>query len=97
MPDVSHLEHPYLYRAIRSKAWISQMSAAFRLRMDEAGLSVILLANCTREVCDAGQNKCFGELVLETLAVVTRGRRVEQGAPNHAEILGLPSYESDPC
>jgi hypothetical protein len=95
MPDVPHLKHPLLYRALRNKRWIPQKSTAFRLRPTEVGLSVILLASCTKDVCDAQQNSCFGELVLETLAIMTSGRRVEQTARNHGEILGLPPYEAD--
>jgi hypothetical protein len=107
MPDVSHLEHPSLYRAIRSRSWLALWSAAFRLRPAteqrpaETGLSVILSASCTKLICDAGQNKCFGEFVLETLAVTSRWR-VELDAPedltyspNHANILGLPLDGSD--
>lgn len=95
MPDVSHLEHPFLYRAIKSRRWMSQKSAAFRLRLNETGLSVILLANCTKDVCNALQNTCYGEFVLETLAVISTRRRIEQDAPNHAQVLGLPLYEAD--
>jgi hypothetical protein len=73
MPDVSPLEYPLLYRAIRSKWWIAQRSAGFRLRLNEIGLSVILSAKCTKYVCDAEQNTCFGEFVLETLAVIKVG------------------------
>lgn len=107
MSDVSHLEHPSLYRAIRSRSWLTQWSTAFKLRPPkeqrpaETGLSVILSANCTKLVCDAGQNKCFGEFVLETLAVISRWR-VELDAPddltyspNHANIVDLPLHGSD--
>src|SRR5439155_17702660 len=96
-----------LYRAIKSKSWFTLWSAAFRLRPAtekrpaETSLSVILSANCTREVCDAQQNKCFGEFVLETFAVASRWR-VEPDdpddltySPNHANILGLPLHGSD--
>lgn len=107
MPDVSHLEHPFLYRAVKSKSWFAMRSAAFRLRAAteqrpaETGLSVILSANCTRQVCHAGQSKCFGEFVLETLAVVSRWRVGLDDpedltySPNHANMLGLPLYGSD--
>ena len=95
MPDISPLDHPSLYRAIKSRRWISQFSAAFRLRFNETGISVILSANCTRDVCDAHQTTCYGELRLETSAVVTSRWRVNKDAPNHGEILGLPLFGSD--
>jgi len=95
MLDISPTEHPLLYRAIKSRSWFAQTSAAFLLRQNELGISVIFSANCTKTVCDAGQNKCFGELVLETLAVITYGWGVNKDDPNHGEILGLPPYESE--
>lgn len=74
---------------------------AFRLRPSETSLSVILSANCTRLVCDAGQRKCFGEFVLDTASVTSRWvvRSDDAGDPtysaNHANILGLPLHGSD--
>ena len=107
MPDISHTECPFLFRAIKSRRWLALWSVAFRLRQAtetrpaETGLSVILSANCTRLVCDAGQSTCFGEFVLETLVVASRWR-VEPDDPedptysaNHANIVGLPLYGSD--
>jgi hypothetical protein len=107
MLDVSPSEHPFLYRAIKSRSWFALWSAAFRLRpateqrLAETGLSVILSAKCTRQVCDAGQSKCFGEFVLETLAVASQWRMELDDpedltySPNHANILGLPLHGSD--
>lgn len=107
MADVSHLDHPSLYRAIKTRSWLTQWSAAFKLRAPreqrpaETGLSVILSSNCTRLVCAAEQSRCFGELVLETQSVTARWQ-VELDepedptySPNHANILGLPLYGSD--
>jgi hypothetical protein len=104
MPRISAEEHPVLYRAIKSKAWLAQRSAAFTLRKAtefrpaEPDLSLILSANCTKSVCDAGQTTCFGEFLLKTQAVTTiaaaQGWQVEKDAPNHASILGLPMYGS---
>jgi len=107
MADVSHLDHPSLYRAIRTRSWLTQWSAAFKLRAPsdqrpaEIGLSVILSADCSKLVCHAEQSRCFGELVVETLAVTSRWR-VELDDPedvthypNHANILGLPLHGSD--
>jgi hypothetical protein len=74
---------------------------AFRLRPAETSLSVILSANCTRVVCDAGQRKCFGEFVLDTAKVASRWQ-IRSDDPldptyssNHANIFGLPLDGSD--
>lgn len=107
MADVSHLDHPSLYRAIKTRSWLTQWSAAFKLREPkeqrpaETGLSVILSANCTKVVCDAEQRQCLGELVLETQAVTARWQveldepEDSTDSPNHANILGLPLHGSD--
>ncbi len=60
----------------------------------ETALSVIVSANCTKDVCQARQDTCFGEFVLET-AAVTRRWRVELTHSNHARIHGLPLFGSD--
>ena len=104
MASISPVEHPLLYRAIKSRAWFAQMSAAFTLRKAtetrpaETDLSLILSALCTKSVCAAQQNTCFGEFVLGTEAVLTvatdKGWQLDQDAPNHARILGLPLHGS---
>lgn len=101
MPDISPSSHPRLFRAIRSSRWFDLRSMAFRLRPAETSLSAILLANCTKLVCDAGQRKCFGEFVLDTAAVTSRWE-VRSDDPldptyssNHANIFGLPLHGSD--
>jgi hypothetical protein len=107
MADVSHLDHPNLYRAIKNRTWFDVQSAAFKLRdateknPAETHLSVILSANCTKSVCDALQNRCFGEFVLDTRSVTSRWS-VESDdpespnfSPNHASIGGLPLFGSD--
>ncbi len=95
MPDISSSEHPSLYRAIKSRRWIAQRSAAFILRQNENGLSVIFAANCRKTVCDAQQGTCFGELALQTLAVLSNGWKVSKDAPNHGEIVQLPLFGTD--
>ena len=70
---------------------------AFRLRPAkegrpiERGLSVILLNDCTRTICRANQLSCFGEFVLETLAVLVRWP-VNKTSHNHATILDVPLH-----
>lgn len=56
---------------------------------------MIFSANCTKSVCDAQQGTCFGELALQTLAVLTKGWKVSKDAPNHGEIFELPLFGSD--
>jgi hypothetical protein len=105
MPDISPLDHPLLYRAVKSRSWFRQRSAAFKLRKasppinpePETDLSVITSAYCTKLVCDAHQHTCFGELMLETKRVVEDWRVTVNDAidSNHASILGLPLFGSD--
>lgn len=105
MASISPAEHPLLYRAIRSRAWFAQRSAAFVLRgptearpTPEHDLSLILLANCTKSFCAAQQNTCHGEFALQTQEVLTvaatNGWQVDNDAPNHASIIGLPLHGS---
>jgi len=105
MSDISPSDHPLLYRAVRSKSWFKQKSAAFILRgpnpplrpEPEPDLSVITSANCKKLVCDAGQDTCHGELVLETKRVVEGWQVTVSDAigSNHASILGLPLFGSN--
>ena len=105
MSDISPSDHPLLYRAVRSRSWFGQRSAAFKLRKanppvqpePETDLSVITSANCTRMFCDAHMSRCFGELVLETKSVVEDWQVTVNHAiaSNHASILGLPLFGSD--
>ena len=100
MPDISPSEHPNLYRAIKKPRWFKVQSMAFRLRPAtdrrpiETALSVIVTADCTKKICKARQDPCYGEFVLETAAVTNRWR-VELTQPNHAKIHGLPLFGSD--
>lgn len=100
MPDVSPIDHLFLYRAIARSSWFRQRSLAFRCRRatekrpKETGLSVILTNDCTRKICRANQDPCFGEFVLETLAVAARWP-VEKTSPNHARITGVPLHGED--
>jgi hypothetical protein len=106
MSDISPLDHPHLYRAVRSRSWFGQRSLAFKLRganppfraEPEPDLSMITSANCTKAVCDARQtSKCFGELVLETDSVIKDWQVVvsDTVASHHASVLGLPLFGSD--
>jgi len=106
MTSINADEHPHLYRAIRDEKWIKVRRLAFRLRkanevrQAETDISLILSTdNCTKSVCGSGLvNYCGGEFVLDTrstLAVsATKGWEVDQDAPNHARIIGLPLHGS---
>jgi hypothetical protein len=102
MPSIVSSVHPRLYRAIRTRKWITQLSAAFRLRPCEESLSVILSVACTPDVCEAQLGTCFGELVLNTATVIEGGFRVEPDDPadlnfsaNHGNVFGLPPHDAD--
>lgn len=95
MPDISPIDHRFLYRAIKRSRWFRQRSLAFRCRPNEPGLSVILFNDCTYTICRANQDPCFGEFVLETLAVTARWP-VKKTSANHARITGVPLHGEDP-
>lgn len=91
-----------IYRAIRSKRWISDgivSSAAFLLRSDkkEEKLSVLTEANCSAIFCETKLNTCFGEFVLSVESIHECELEVIQdptkNLPFHASILGLPPNE----
>ena len=101
MPDISPRDHRFLYRAIKYSRWFKQRSLAFRCRAakgnrpKETALSVILTNDCTYTICRANQDSCFGEFVLETLAVTARWP-VKKTSANHARITGVPLHGEDP-
>ena len=102
MSEFEPSRHPFLYRALKKSIWAKQTTLAFKLKEGEGGLSVILAAFCSRQVCAAGLNSCKGELVLETLQILDVGFSIvpdDENAPeynpNHAEIRGLPPFGGD--
>ena len=108
MPDIDATQFPNIYRAIRSRRWYDAAtqrvsSAAFVLRDQEIGLSVLKEVNCSPqpEACIAGLNTCFGELILATERVFEVGLQVAEDEPNdpefaqnHAQIMGIPTERS---
>jgi hypothetical protein len=102
MPETDSAQHPAIFRAITKKRWYDAIerrvsSAAFVLRAQETGLSVLKTVGCSREICLARQRDCFGEFVLETNRVRDLGLRVIDDEPdaldfseNHAEITQIP-------
>ena len=101
-------QYPFLYRAISRKRYVDKetgeaLADAFFRMGDEDSLSVILSANCSKEVCDATLRTCFGEFVLETQQVMELGLRVICDSPfhpkysaNHANIFMVPFKDDDP-
>ena len=94
-----------IYRAIKSKRWKEQKHLAFLLRRvmsdgtPEKELSVITTAKCTKEICFAGQNTCFGELLIIAEQIRELGfdvvpRPLENNS-YHATIINLPLYTEE--
>ena len=107
MPDIDPAKHKNIYRAIRTTRWYDTaarrvLSGAFILRPTDEGLSVLKhVEGCSRDVCLADLNRCFGEFILETesvLALEFTIREDEENDPhyseNHAEIRGVPRPEN---
>ncbi len=71
---------------------------AFIRRQGEEGLSVLKdVQGCSREVCLAPLETCFGEFVLDTDRVLALNFSVSEDEPddptyneNHSEIQGVP-------
>ncbi len=79
------------------------LSAAFVLRGQDTGLSVLKAVGCSPQDCLADLNRCFGEFVVETDRVMGLGLRVVDDEPdaadfsdNHAEIIGIPAGRATP-
>lgn len=109
MRDLDVEEFPQIYRGIAKKRFYVTsegrvLSAAFMLRQNEEGLSVIKMPGCSPlpgpEGCLARRNECYGEFKLETKAVIGLGLKVMDEDPgeevnaNHAEIRGVPLFAS---
>ena len=102
MPKTNPEQFPTIYRAIAKRSWYDAeskrvLSAAFILRSQDKGISILKAVDCSREDCLAGLNTCFGEFALETARVVALGLEVVDDEPNaedfsdnHAEIIGIP-------
>ncbi|MGI8554848.1 MAG: hypothetical protein ACR2LT_00610, partial [Pyrinomonadaceae bacterium] len=94
-----------IYRAIKSNRWKENKSSAFLLRRQvadgkpEEELSVITKADCTKDVCFAKQNTCFGEFKLlvedvRELGLDVVSRELDDN-PYHAAIINLPLYTEE--
>lgn len=94
-----------IYRAIKSNRWKEKKPSAFLLRRQladgkpEKELSVITKADCTKEVCFAKQNACFGEFKLlaehiRELGLDVVPRQLDDN-PYHAAIINLPLYTEE--
>jgi hypothetical protein len=108
MPDTDPVENPNIYRAIKKKRWYvpterKVLSAAFLLKEGEVGLSVLKRVGCAQgdDGCIAHLRECYGEFVLETQNVLDLDLRLVDDDPagpefsdNHAEIHGLPPYDT---
>lgn len=101
METISH-DTP-IYRAISKKPWIRNdipSPSAFLLRREtkegtpEKTLSVSTNADCSKEVCIAGLNTCFGELKLFAISIRELDLDVISDPlpdnPFHALIKNLP-------
>lgn len=107
MPETDPVLYPHLYRGISKKRWYISaeqkvLSAAFKLRPGEAGLSVLKRDGCSVGVCLAERNECYGEFSVETQNVLAMGLDVIEDEPDdpnhsdiHAEIRGLPPFEDE--
>lgn len=97
--------HSPIYRAIKSNRWKENKPSAFLLRRQladgksEKELSVITRADCTKEICFAKQNTCFGEFKLladhiRQLGLDVVPRQLDDN-PYHAAIINLPLYTEE--
>ncbi len=102
--DVISQQSP-IYRAIKSNRWKENKPSAFLLRRQladgkpEEELSVITKADCTKEVCFAKQNTCFGEFKLlvehiRELGLDVIPKPLEDNL-YHAVIINLPLYTEE--
>ena len=107
MPETDVVLYTCLYRGIDKKRWYvtteqKVLSAAFKLKPEEPGLSVLKAVGCSVTICLAGRNECYGEFSLVTERVLALGLRVLDDEPDdphysesHAEIRGLPPFEDE--
>jgi len=98
-----------VFRAIGYKRWIKDGEVApdaFFLRPArddkkvELTLSMLTEANCSKEICFAGLNNCFGEIEIKVKSIEELGLEIvddseETNIPYHASILNLPQHEGD--
>ncbi len=88
-----------IYRAIRSKRWKAEKHNAFLLRRDEEELSITTKADCTKDICFAKLNTCFGEFKLIVEKIRELGLEVIpkplDDNPYHAAIINLPLYTEE--
>ena len=98
-----------VFRAIRIKSWIRDgeiLPDAFFLRPAREGkaaektLSFLTTADCSREICFAGLNKCFGEFEIKVESIQELGLEIVDDSEDinilhHASIINLPPHEGN--
>lgn len=98
-----------VFRAISYKRWIREdevapdaffLRAAKDDRKAELALSMLTEANCSREICFANLNNCFGELEIKVESIKELGLDIiddseDLNIPFHASILNLPQHEGE--
>ena len=91
-----------IFRAVRKKSRIRNGVSydAFLLRTDkgETELSVLLKADCSKEICEAKLDSCFGEIILRADSLNNFGLEIKHTPvyepkyiPYHASIYNLPA------
>jgi len=95
-----------IFRAVTRKSWIrngvSYYAFLLRNEKNETELSVLLKANCSKEICEAKLDDCFGEIILK--AEIFRNFDLEikhtpvyepKYIPYHASVYNLPANEGE--
>ncbi len=93
-----------IFRSISKPRWIRNGVSydAFLLRTNESEMSVLLKADCSKEICEAKLNTCLGEIVLK--AEIFRNFNLEikhtpvyapKYIPYHASVYNLPASEGE--
>ena len=103
MEKIPH-EFP-IFRAIKKRVWKIEKHSAFFLRRElsdgkpEEELSVTTKADCTKDICFANLNTCFGEFKLMVEKIRQLGLDVVPRPlpdnPHHAAIVNLPLYTDE--
>ncbi len=95
-----------IFRSIRKPRWIrngvSYDAFLLRTKKGETELSVLLKADCSKEICEAKLDDCFGEITLK--AEIFRHFNLEikhtpvyepKYVPYHASVYNLPASEGE--
>ena len=105
MSDTDPAQSPNIYRAITRRSWYDADTrkvshAAFVLRAQDTGLSVLKVVGCSRDICLARQRDCFGEFILETTSVTNLGLRLLMTTQMHLTFQKimprLRTFQSNP-